>query len=128
MDAVRVTMIQYLLRQHGCPVTVDGKYGLQTQQQVIRFQRSRHLKITGVVGGPTWRALILSLHRGQQGGAVLAAQVALSQWVDDRLPLDGKFGQRTERAVRIFQKRNGLPQDGIIGSATWMHLTDTYGD
>ena len=29
------------------------------------------------------------------------------------------FGTQTERAVRIFQRQNGLPQDGIIGGSTY---------
>lgn len=37
---------------------------------------------------------------------------------------DGKFGERTQAAVRAFQGRNGLNQDGIIDTSTWRALTN----
>lgn len=35
---------------------------------------------------------------------------------------DGKFGPRTENAVRRFQDRNDLAVDGIVGRYTWSKL------
>jgi len=37
-------------------------------------------------------------------------------------PVDGIFGGATEQAVFEFQRRNGLPQDGIVGFSTWSKL------
>jgi putative chitinase len=34
----------------------------------------------------------------------------------------GKFGPKTEAAVRAWQKANGLKDDGIVGDATWSKL------
>ena len=34
----------------------------------------------------------------------------------------GKFGPRTEAAVKAWQKTNGLKDDGIVGDATWAKL------
>ena len=39
------------------------------------------------------------------------------------LTSDGIFGKGTERAVKEFQKANGLDVDGLVGSSTW----DTMG-
>lgn len=36
--------------------------------------------------------------------------------------VDGDFGANTDYAVRAFQKKNGLVQDGIVGAATWDKL------
>lgn len=35
---------------------------------------------------------------------------------------DKNFGPATDRAVRKYQKKHGLPQDGICGQATWTEL------
>lgn len=40
-------------------------------------------------------------------------------------PQDGKFGQNTEDAVKLFQKSNGLVEDGIVGDSTWSALLKT---
>ena len=34
----------------------------------------------------------------------------------------GKFGPKTEAAVKAWQKANGLKDDGIVGDATWSKL------
>jgi murein L,D-transpeptidase YcbB/YkuD len=37
---------------------------------------------------------------------------------------DGKFGPKTDTAVRAFQGDNGLVVDGIVGKKTWTALWD----
>ena len=39
------------------------------------------------------------------------------------LKVDGKFGEGTELAVKKWQKKNRLTQDGVVGSATWAKMT-----
>jgi N-acetylmuramoyl-L-alanine amidase len=36
--------------------------------------------------------------------------------------VDGAFSKDTEKAVRAFQKQNGLKVDGKVGPATWSAL------
>lgn len=127
-DSVMVSMIQYLLRAHGCFVIVDGEFGIRTQQQVRAFQRHNGLPLTGTVNGRTWERLIVPLHPGSHGDAVRAAQVALQEINDEKLPIDGSYGIRTEQAVKALQETDHLPADGKVGPETWLHLTDPVPD
>lgn len=37
-------------------------------------------------------------------------------------PIDGKIGPSTRKAVRAFQKDNGMKPDGVVGKGTWKRL------
>jgi peptidoglycan hydrolase-like protein with peptidoglycan-binding domain len=56
------------------------------------------------------------LQRGDDGGRVRGVQHRLG------IGGDGEFGPHTEHAVRMFQKRNGLDVDGVVGAATLTKL------
>ncbi len=127
-DSVMVSMTQYLLRAHGYHVIVDGDFGPATQEQVRAFQRHNGLHVTGTVNGKTWERLIVPLHRGSHGDAVRAAQAALQQTSDEKLPIDGWYELRTEQAVKALQKADKLRVDGLVGPATWLDLTDPVPD
>jgi peptidoglycan hydrolase-like protein with peptidoglycan-binding domain len=36
--------------------------------------------------------------------------------------VDGKIGKQTKKAIRVFQKKNTLKVDGVVGEKTWMAL------
>lgn len=36
--------------------------------------------------------------------------------------IDGKFGPKTQQAVKLFQEKRSLSQDGIVGQKTWAAL------
>lgn len=44
--------------------------------------------------------------------------------ITSKLVQDGVYGAKTSAAVREYQKFMGLPQDGIIGDATWNAIVD----
>jgi len=44
------------------------------------------------------------------------------------LEVDGEFGPVTEAAVKGFQQKNGLKQDGVVGPVTWARLLASGGD
>ena len=67
------------------------------------------------------------LRRGSTGRSVEQVQFWLSSLAqfDSDLPsvrVDGSFGAATERAVKAFQKSEGLAQDGVVGQTTWQEL------
>jgi hypothetical protein len=61
------------------------------------------------------------LRNGECGPAVLELQELLTK-AGFTTGRDGKFGDGTETAVRLFQKKAGLVVDGIAGPKTLAHL------
>lgn len=69
-----------------------------------------------------------TLYWGTTGQDVRDVQYRLRQWGYYDGLVDGIFGPRTSAAVRQFQARNGIPADGIVGTATWQALGLWRGD
>ncbi len=120
-------------------VTADGAFGPLTEAAVRSFQKSKGLKVDGVVSANVWRALAgLSytktgtttttpstgtpfapykstvLATGARGTAVKAVQRALGG-----LAVDGVYGPATAQAVKAFQTREKLRATGIVDGKTW---------
>lgn len=60
------------------------------------------------------------IKRGNRGKAVKILQILLGG-----LEVDGSFGPKTLEAVKAFQKKKGLQQDGEVGPLTWHALIDS---
>src|SRR6478752_231053 len=69
-----VPALQYLLRDRGHHVTVDGIFGPKTEAAVEQFQIADQLHVDGIVGPQTWGALVIVLARGSTGDAVRGLQ------------------------------------------------------
>ena len=77
---------------------------------------------------PAYYSLI---QRGSSGPDVALVQTWLNGIRDSctwhaALTVDGKFGANTEKAVREFQLRYGLKEDGKVGANTWNVLYARY--
>ena len=71
-----------------------------------------------------------TLKRGSKGADVKALQEFLLQlgYSLPRYGADGDFGGETETAIKRFQARAGLTQDGVYGSDTHKALMDAVAD
>ncbi len=66
----------------------------------------------------TWPLVV----QGATGERVVAIQYLLNDRIGAGLVVDGKFGPKTEAAVKAFQKEFKLTVDGKVGPQTWTHL------
>jgi peptidoglycan hydrolase-like protein with peptidoglycan-binding domain len=108
---------------------IDGNFGPKTQHAVKSFQEGNNLRPDGVVGPVTWNALpadpnTQEVKRGSTGDVVSALQKGLKTFDGPNTPtdpgqIDGKFGQRTESAVRAYQTTQKITADGVVGDQTW---------
>lgn len=55
---------------------------------------------------------------GSRGNEVTQIQTKLKRWGYYNGNIDGIYGTQTVNAVKYFQRKNGLTQDGIAGPAT----------
>lgn len=68
--------------------------------------------------GMQWGQAARSIAWGDRGDDVITVQRKLKQWGYYTGTVDGVFGQSTYNAVVLFQKKNGLKADGVVGSST----------
>jgi hypothetical protein len=64
----------------------------------------------------------MTLRNGDVNSAVKRLQKLLTDKGFDPGPADGWFGDKTETAVKAFQKSKRLKPDGIVGTDTWNAL------
>ncbi len=62
------------------------------------------------------------LKQGAKGDEVKEVQRRLKQWGYYNGAVDGVFGAGTRSALILFQKKNGLTADGVVGKATYRAL------
>ncbi|UKO97080.1 peptidoglycan-binding domain-containing protein [Nostoc sp. UHCC 0870] len=127
-----VSQLQRNLKQLGyfnAPNT--GYFGTETQQAVIRFQRSAGIGADGVVGSRTAQAIRNAtgvggrypvLSEGSSGQAVTRVQQRLRQLGYFNANPTGNFQRITKDAVIAFQRRVGISATGVVNWQTWNAL------
>ena len=59
------------------------------------------------------------LRNGSKGLPVRRLQSRMTAYKYDTGGVDGRFGAKTEKAVKELQEQAALEVDGIVGPATW---------
>lgn len=114
----------WLNNNYNTGLVVDGIYGSKTKAALIKAyqtelnkQFNRNLVVDGIYGKNTSNAYIL-LKKGAEGNITKIIQAMLYCKGYDTNGVDGIFAGGTEKAVKKFQKANGLTVDGIVGKNT----------
>lgn len=131
-----VTEIRSTLTRLGLIEASDSdRFDQEVDLAVRAFQQQRGLKVDGMVGSQTYRALDearwrlgdrvlrVASPRLMRGDDVAALQTRLVTMGFDAGRVDGIFGPRTETAVREFQLSVGIPADGVCGPETFTSLS-----
>ena len=107
-------------------------FGSSTAYAVQLFQRQHNLTQDGVAG-PTTQTLLYSkdaekycLKEGAEGRDVKQLQQQLCElgYLDEK-EIDHVYGPTTISAIKTFQKRNKLTDDGMAGETPWKSFTPT---
>ena len=107
------------------PGPIDGVFGTETEAAVRAFQQSKGIAVDGIVGRVTWINIDEAdqnepvLRNGSTGLPVRRLQSRMSAVNFDTGGVDGRFGAKTEAAVRKLQGESGIGADGIVGARTW---------
>ena len=124
----KIATIQTSLNEkYGLNISVDNIYGNETKKALVKGlqtelnkQFGSKLAVDGIFGTNTYNACI-NVRKGAEGNITWLIQSMLICKLFN-INADGIFGPATESAVREFQKRNGLSQDGIVGKNTFNKL------
>ena len=124
-----------------------------TKEMVIAFQTSNNIETDGIVDKNTWNALVTTYNQtkesipeeylyyedklypgiflslGMTGDDILNLQNFLYIICEKthQIPgvrVNGTFDELTEESIKAIQKRYNLPENGIVGPATWQKIID----
>ncbi len=138
-------------------IVINGYYDAATENAVKAFQRIYGLPQTGIVDKTTWEELYRAyagiaeslepddssaaprlypgtiLREGMTDDNIRIIQEYLT-YIHETIPEipavrnTGYFGPLTRAAVLAFQRYAGLPENGVVGAATWDGIAGLYSD
>ena len=135
------------------PVVPDGRYGKNTYASVRSFQEAYGLRPTGTADRDTWDAIVYEYNKilpeliapatrplWISGRSVEPGQCSIHLYLVQGLltalsvlypdvtapPMSGCLDAVTEAGLKWVQKTAGLPQTGILNTATWHALNGLY--
>ena len=92
---------------------------METGQTGMTLSKAEAQSLNRQKGGSlSWE----SQKKGMEGVQVKGLQTMLKEYGYYTATVDGKFLDKTELAVKAFQRAEGLDVDGIVGKATWSRL------
>lgn len=113
--------------RYGFNLVIDGiakEKTFEAFRKALQIELNRQcnagLKVDGVIGSKT-EAKLPNVKRGAKGNITWLIQAILI-CKGYNIKLDGDFGEKTEKAVKQFQKANGITADGICGKNTFKKL------
>ena len=124
-----------------------------TKEVVIAFQTSNNIEANGIIDKNTWNVLLTSYNQtkglipeeylyyedklypgiflslGMTGDDILNLQNFLYIICEKthQIPgvrVNGTFDELTEESIKAIQKRYNLPENGVVGPATWQKIID----
>jgi len=119
--------IQGLLRIYGYdPGAVDGRLGNRTRNAIAQFQSDVGLKVTRYADKETWARL--SVFKREALVEDNALNIRLIQEILKKAEcppgeIDGKQGPKTMAAIKCFQEKKGLKEDGTVGYQTLSQMS-----
>lgn len=129
IPVTRRTVLSHAEVQTTLGVKQNGKWdiswlpGMDAPGDPVAVGDQLRARILAAMGQPAIAAAFTPvLRRGSKGEAVRHLQELLAGQGHALGRVDGDFGERTDAAVRIFQKLKGLKPDGIVGTQTWAQL------
>lgn len=132
---------------------IGEKFTEDTKEMVIAFQTIYDIESTGIVDKNTWNALVsaynqtkeiipeeylyyedklypgIFLSKGMTGDDILNLQNFLYTICEKthQIPgvrVTGTFDELTEESIKSIQKRYNLPENGVVGPATWQKIIE----
>ena len=124
----QIREIQDWCNSYGLDIVVDGYYGPETHSALVKVyqielneQFGAGLDVDGIFG-PATKAAAIIVRQGAEGNITQDIQSVLYCKGFDPNGIDGIYGTGTTKAVKKFQRKNGLTADGVVGPETAYEL------